>query len=64
MAKIKNDEKMVLMSLRIPESLKEWIEEQAKIERIPYTTMARTLLDRMKYADEQIKKFDKKRGNK
>ena len=56
MAKIKNDEKMVLMSLRI--------EEQAKIERVPYTTMARTLLDRMKYIDEQIKQFDKKRGNK
>ncbi len=64
MAKIKNDEKMILMSLRIPESLKEWIEEQAKIEHIPYTTMTRVLLDRMKYIDEQIKKFDKKRGNK
>lgn len=61
MAKIKNDEKMVLMSFRVPESLKEWIEEQGKKEGIPYTTMARVLLDRMKYEDEIINQLNKKR---
>ena len=61
MPKIKKNEEMVIMSFRIPKPLKEWLEEQGKKEGIPYTTMARTLLDRMKYADEQIKKFDKKK---
>ena len=64
MPKIKESEEMIIMSFRIPKPLKKWLEERGKKEGIPYTTMARTLLDRMKYIDEQIKQFDKKRGNK
>lgn len=57
-------EKMVYMSFRIPESLREWIKEQAEKENMPYTTMARVLLDRMKYTDEIINQLvdKKKRG--
>ena len=61
MPKINKNEEMIIMSFRIPKSLKEWLEEQGKKEGIPYTTMARTLLDRMKYADEISKQFNKKR---
>ena len=61
MSKIKNDEKMVLMSFRIPEPLKKWLEERGKKEGIPYTTMARVLLDRMKYTDEIINQLNKKK---
>lgn len=64
MPKIKESEEMIIMSFRIPKSLKEWLEERGKKEGIPYTTMARVLLDRIKYEDEISKQFDKKRGNK
>lgn len=64
MSKINKSEEMEIMSFRIPRPLKKWLKERGKKEGIPYTTMARVLLDRMKYIDEQIKKFDKKRGNK
>lgn len=61
MPKINKSEEMVIMSFRIPKKLKKWLEEQGKKEGIPYTTMARVLLDRMKYADEISKQFDKKK---
>ena len=52
------------MSFRIPKPLKKWLEERGKKEGIPYTTMARVLLDRIKYEDEIINQLNKKRGNK
>lgn len=57
-------EKMELISFRVPASLKKWIKEQAEKENMPYTTMARVLLDRMKYTDEIINQLvdKKKRG--
>lgn len=55
-------EKMELISFRVPASLKKWIKEQAEKENMPYTTMARVLLDRMKYTDEIINQLvDKKK---
>lgn len=62
MPKINKSEEMIIMSFRIPKSLKEWLEEQGKKEGIPYTAMARVLLDRMKYEDEIIKKIYGKSG--
>lgn len=64
MPKINKSEEMVIMSFRIPKPLKKWLEEQGKKEGIPYTTMAKTLLDRIKYEDEIINQLNKKRGNK
>lgn len=61
MPKINKSEEMIIMSFRIPKSLKEWLEEQGKKEGIPYTTMARVLLDRMKYEDEIMNQLNKKR---
>ena len=61
MVKINKSEEMEIMSFRIPRPLKKWLKEQGKKEGIPYTTMARVLLDRMKYADENSKQFDKKK---
>ena len=53
---------MELISFRVPASLKKWIKEQAEKENMPYTTMARVLLDRMKYTDEIINQLvDKKK---
>lgn len=61
MAKINKSEEMEIMSFRVPRPLKKWLKERGKKEGIPYTTMARILLDRMKYADEISKQFGKKK---
>ena len=59
-------EEMEIISFRAPKSLKLWIKEKAKEENMAYTTMARVMLDRMKYTDEMIKQIyendKKKRG--
>lgn len=57
-------EKMVYMSFRAPETLKAWIVKRAEEEGIPYTTMIRVLLDRMKFEEEIISQLNskKKRG--
>ena len=61
MPKIKESEEMIIMSFRISRPLKKWLKERGKKEGIPYTTMARVLLDRMKYEDEIINQLNKKR---
>lgn len=54
-------EKMVYMSFRAPESLKSWIVKKAEEENIPYTTMTRVLLDRMKFEEEIINQLNNKK---
>lgn len=54
-------EKMVYMSFRAPESLKAWVVQRAEEENIPYTTMIRVLLDRMKFEEEIINQLNSKK---
>lgn len=54
---------MKTKTIKLRESTIEWIDKQAKKEKVPFATMIRLILEREEFRDELEKQFkDKKRG--
>ena len=49
------------VNIRLTEPIYEWVKKQAELEGVPISTMIRTLLDRIMFADSINKQFDKKK---
>ena len=52
------------VNIRLTEPIYEWVKKQAELEGVPMSTMIRTLLDRIMFADSIDKQFDKKKRGK
>ena len=48
-------------SIRLPDPIVEWINEQAIKENISFNAMIRTLLDRLKFEEEILKQLEDKK---